>query len=146
MSGTFNVILRSINKEAGEYTNDCHLTPIIPSSHNNKALECRVIGFMNDVPNNVITAFVYDVIAELVCEDLSIHNQSDTNKGQGKTLAMAQVDRYQSVPRITFRCDNFSNKRLRFQLKNMNGSTLLNDDNSQWNYNWVVILECKPID
>jgi len=140
---SFTVIIRSSDKISGTNTNDCTIKLYCPPQP--IKLKCKVISFFL---NGIETQnFGDNSICELyVNYGLDINNGNDTKNTSLRSLAFTDLkSNSSSVSQMTFILDNFNNRIVNFQLRNNQNNLLLNKDASNYDENWILILECQEM-
>jgi hypothetical protein len=155
MSEKFTVIIRSSDKiNSSDKSGNCTIRLNCPSHY--KYLDCKVLNIYINILDGV--TFPNMAFCELNTEGLEIENGADTKYSSIKSIAFKSLYINESdSTNIRFRCLNFNTKQVHFKLLNNTGailqqtltSTTLGITTSavtDYNSNWVLVLECEGHD
>ena len=141
----FTIIIRSNNKtNSTDNTNNCSIRLKCPTQF--KYIQVHGVSFYADFPTNITFNGLF---AELIANDIDVYDSFDSKFGTLKTLAFENTTRL-TVDRanMNFKCANFNNKTVNFQLLNETGVTLKEVGTvytTEYNRPWVIVLKCKGL-
>ena len=132
----FTVIIRSSDKDVETHnTNDCYIKLNCPSHF--KYISCEVVQFYVCVT----TETEFDTsLFDLRSDNLNLKNHFDSKN----TIAINYLgSKNNSFSKIKFITENFNNQRIHFQLYNELNELVKLTDNSLYNENWILVLNCE---
>jgi len=135
MEISFTIIIDSNKKKSGN-TNDCFIEINTPQS-NGKKINCEVLLFSISFPSNNPPAVSY---IKLISNDLNIYDQYSN-----QNILSIYDNRNYRYSRTVFNAYNFNSRLLNFKLLSETDSLLLNSNNENFNYPWILILKCTII-
>jgi hypothetical protein len=145
MADSFTYIIRSNNKErVTDNTNNCSIRlGGLPQMY--KEFDCEVIGFyITEVDEVFFTTFI-----ELKSNDLSIKNGWDTQNKSLKTVGILSLGNSYPSSSFHFRCENFNNKLVNFQLydelNTLLQSNYLAAGEGDYNGSWTLVLKMTGV-
>jgi hypothetical protein len=111
-----------------------------------KYIQVHGVSFYADFPSSITFNGLF---AELRANDIDMYDSYDTKLGTMRTLAFENTMRL-TVDRanMNFKCGNFNNKTINFQLLNETGILLKEVGTvytTDYNRPWVCVLKCKGI-
>jgi hypothetical protein len=145
MDDSFTYIIRSNNREnAADNTNSCSIRlGNLPQMYSE--FDCEVIAFYISEVNSVFTTTLIDLRAT----DLNITNGGDTQNKSLKTIGLLSLGNSYAFSSFNFRCENFNNKSVHFQLYNQDNGLFTSNYNAQGveNYNgsWTLVLKMTGV-
>ena len=137
----FTIIVRSSSKtNAADNTNNCTIRMKAPSQY--KYIQVSGVSMFVDYS----ATYTYNaLVSEMRADNIDMYDSYDTSLGTMRSIAFENVTRT-NVDRanINFKCGNFNNKNINFQLLNENGILLTqNNGGGATNYNqpWTIVME-----
>jgi len=141
----FTIVIKSSSKTlTTDKTNNCSIRMKCPSQFN--YIQVHGVSLYADFPTNITFNGLF---AELIANDIDIYDSFDTKNGPLKTLAFENTTRL-TVDRanMNFKCGNFNNKTINFQLLNETGVLLKEVGTvftTDYDRPWVCVLKCKGL-
>jgi hypothetical protein len=145
MDDSFTYIIRSNNKEnAADTTNNCSIRlGNLPQMY--IEFDCEVIAFYISEYQQVFTTTLID----LRSNDLVINNGADTQNKSLKTMALLSLGNSNPFSSFHFRCENFNNKSVHFQLYDQDNVLLRSNLNAagiaNYNASWTLVLKMTGV-
>jgi hypothetical protein len=146
MSDSFTYIIRSNNREnsAVDNTNNCSIKlGGLPQMY--KEFDCEVVVFCISEVGQVFTS----TLVELRSSDLNINNGGDTQNKSLKTVALLTLGNSYPSSSFNFRCENFNNKLVHFQLyddvNNLLTSDLYASGVDNYDDSWILVLKMTGV-
>ena len=141
----FTIIVRSSSKtNATDNTNNCTIRMKAPSQY--KYIQVSGVSMFVDYS----ATYTYNaLVSEMRADNIDMYDSYDTSLGTMRSIAFENVTRT-NVDRanINFKCGNFNNKNINFQLLNENGILLTqNNGGGATNFNqpWTIVMKCKGL-
>ena len=143
----FTIIVRSSSKtNTTDNTNNCTIRMKCPSQY--KYIQVSGVSMFVDYP----TTCTYNaLVAEKRVDNIDMYDSYDTSLGTMRSLAFENTTRL-NVDRanMNFKCGNFNNKDINFQLLNENGILLTQATGaplvtSNFNQPWTIVMKCKGL-
>ena len=141
----FTIIVRSSSKtNTTDNTNNCTIRMKAPSQY--KYIQVSGVSMFVDYS----ATYTYNaLVSEMRADNIDMYDSYDTSLGTMRSIAFENVTRT-NVDRanINFKCGNFNNKNINFQLLNENGILLTqNNGGGATNYNqpWTIVMKCKGL-
>jgi hypothetical protein len=146
MDDSFTYIIRSNNREnaAVDNTNSCSIRlGGLPQMY--KEFDCEVVAFYISEVDEVFGT----TLIELRSSDLSITNGGDTQNKSLKTLGFLSLGNSNPFSSFNFRCENFNNKLVHFQLyEEVNvllTSNFFASGIDDYNGSWTLVLKMTGV-
>jgi hypothetical protein len=146
-SDYFTIVVRSSSKtNTTDNTNNCTIRMKCPSQY--KYIQVYGVSFFVSYSST----YSYNaLVAELRADNIDMYDSFDTSLGAMRSLAFENVGRI-NVDRanMNFKCGNFNNKDIKFQLLNQNGNLLTQSSGApvvteNYNQSWIIVMKCKGL-
>ena len=143
----FTIVIRSSSKTVTtDNTNNCTIRMKCPSQY--KYIQVSGVSMFADYSST----YSYNaLVSEMRVDNIDMYDSYDTSLGTMRSLAFENTTRV-NVDRanMNFKCANFNNKAVNFQLLNEDGILLTQASGAPLvteNYNqpWTIVMKCKGL-